>query len=238
MLKRGWELTYVYVTDGRHGSDTVPPEELAEIRREEARRERTFLGVQDFIELGVEDGTVARLRGAERKALKHGLGSIVAAAKADLIVMPGRSDMHPDHRATHDLVAETLRDGQLGPLLAEYCVWLFPDFYRKRPGEAERVLMVGIDGEMARKMAAIRLHRSQVSRGSFDAMARTLNAYLAFAFRAPSALGARYVEVIGLNGTEGHARETRTLLKDLEPCADVTSVFHGRLSQRIGAQLQ
>jgi LmbE family N-acetylglucosaminyl deacetylase len=238
MLKRGWDLTYVYVTDGRHGSDTVPPEELVEIRREEARRERTLLGIQDFIELGVEDGSVARLRGAERRALKQRLGSIVAGAKADLIVMPGRSDMHPDHRATHDLVTEALQDRQLRPLVVKYFVWLFPDFYRKRADAAERVLMVGVDGEMTRKMSAIRLHRSQVSRGSFDAMARTLNAYLAHAFRAQAAMGARYVEIIGLNGAEGHARVSRALLRALEPWANVTSVFHGRPSQGIGAQLQ
>ena len=238
MLKRGWELTYVYVTDGRHGSDAVPPEELVKIRRAEARKERTMLGIQDSIELGVEDGSAGGLRGPELKALKQRVASIIGGTKADLIVVPSRSDMHPDHRATHDLVAETLKDMQLNPLLVKYFVWLFPDFYRKRPDVAGLVLMVGIDGEMTRKMAAIRLHRSQVGRGSFDAMARTLNAYLAYAFRAPATIGARYVEIVGLDEAEHNAREAQALLTALEPCADITSVFHGRASQRIGAQLQ
>jgi len=238
MLQRGWEVTYVYVTDGRHGSDVIPPEELVEIRREEAREERALLGIQDSIELGVEDGSAGRLRGPELKALKQRVASVVVATKADLIVMPSRSDMHPDHRATHDLVAGVIQDLRLTPLLLKYFVWLLPDFYRKLPDVAQRVLMVGIDQEMAGKLAAIRLHQSQVNRGSFDTMVESLNAYLACAFRATAVIGARVVEIVGLNGVEHNRRETQALMKALEPCADITSVLHGRSSQRIGAQIQ
>jgi LmbE family N-acetylglucosaminyl deacetylase len=238
MLTHGWELTYVYVTDGCHGSDAVPPDKLVEIRREEARKERTLLGIHDSIELGVEDGSAGRLRGQELEALKQRVASVVVATKADLIVMPSRSDMHPDHRATHDLVSGVIQDLELTPLLVKYFVWLFPDFYRKLPDVAQRVLMVGIDREMTGKLAAIRLHRSQVSRGSFDTMVESLNAYLACAFRAMDTMGTRYVEVIGLNGVEHNHRETQALMEALEPCADITSVLHGRSSQRIGARLR
>jgi LmbE family N-acetylglucosaminyl deacetylase len=238
MLQRGWEVTYVYVTDGRHGSDDIPPEELVEIRREEARKERTLLGIHDSIELGVEDGSAGRLRGQELEALKQRVASVVVATKAHLIVMPSRSDMHPDHRATHDLVAGVIQDLRLTPLMLKYFVWLLPDFYRKLPDVAQRVLMVGIDPEMAGKLAAIRSHQSQVSRGLFDTMAESLNAYLACAFRAMDTMGTRYVEVIGLNGVEHNHRETQALIKALEPCADITGVLHGRASERIGVQLQ
>jgi LmbE family N-acetylglucosaminyl deacetylase len=238
MLTHGWELTYVYVTDGCHGSDAVPPDKLVEIRREEARKERTLLGIHDSIELGVEDGSAGRLRGPKQKALKQRLASILTGTKADLIVMPSRSDMHPDHRATHDLVSGVIQDLELTPLLVKYFVWLFPDFYRKLPDVAQRVLMVGIDREMTGKLAAIRLHRSQVSRGSFDTMVESLNAYLACAFRATAVIGARFVEIVGLNGVEYNHREAQALLKVLEPCADVTRVFHGRPFQRIGTELQ
>jgi LmbE family N-acetylglucosaminyl deacetylase len=238
MLQRGWEVTYVYVTDGRHGSDDIPPEELVEIRREEARKERTLLGIHDSIELGVEDGSAGRLRGQELEALKQRVASVVVATKVHLIVMPSRSDMHPDHRATHDLVAGVIQDLRLTPLMLKYFVWLLPDFYRKLPDVAQRVLMVGIDPEMAGKLAAIRSHQSQVSRGLFDTMAESLNAYLACAFRAMDTMGTRYVEVIGLNGVEHNHRETQALIKALDPCADITGVLHGRASERIGAQLQ
>ncbi len=238
MLKREWELTYVYVTDGRHGSATIPPEELVEIRREEARKERRLLGVRDCLELGIEDGSAAGLRGPELNSFSQQVKSIFARTKAEVAIVPSRSDMHPDHRATHDLVSGVIQDLGLAPLLVKYFVWLLPEFYRKVPDVAERVLMVGIDREMTDKLAAIRLHQSQVSRGSFDTMAESLNAYLACAFRASTVLGARYVEVIGLNGVEHNVPETEGFLKALEPCADITSVFHGRPSQRIGAWLR
>lgn len=238
MLKQAWELTYVYITDGCHGSEVIPPEELVGIRREEARKERNFLGIRNSVELGVEDGSLARLQGQKLESLERKVASTLIGTRADLIVVPTRSDMHPDHRATHELVARVIDDMAQPPLLVKYFVWLFPDFYRKLPDVAERVLMVGIDQEMAGKAAAIRSHQSQVNRGSFDSMAQTLNAYLAYAFRSSDTIGARHVEIVGLTGSRQHARGTKELLKALEPCADITNVFHGRPSQRIRARLQ
>jgi LmbE family N-acetylglucosaminyl deacetylase len=237
MLRQGWELTYVYVTDGRHGSDVVPSEELIGIRRGEAAEERILLGIHHFVELGVEDGSLGKLRGLHLESVKQQIASTLVASKADLILLPTRSDMHPDHRASCDLVVRVMEDMKLTPLLVKYFVWLFPDFYKKLPDISERVLMVGIDREMTRKMAAIRLHQSQVSKGSFDSMVQTLNAYLAYAFRAPATIGARYVEIVGLAGSGRRARKTKELLRALEPCADITDMFHGRPSQRIRARL-
>ena len=237
MLRQGWELTYVYVTDGRHGSDVIPSEELIGIRRGEAAEERRLLGIHHFVELGVEDGSLGKLRGLQLESVKQQIASTLVASKADLIFLPTRSDMHPDHRASHDLVIRVMEDMKLAALLVKYFVWLFPDFYEKLPDISERVLMVGIDREVTRKMAAIRLHQSQVSKGSFDSMVQTLNAYLAYAFRAPATIGARYVEIIGLVGSGRRARKTNELLRALEPCADITDMFHGRPSQRIRARL-
>lgn len=238
LLKHGGEVTYVYVTDGRHGSDVIKPQELVEVRRAEARGERSLLGIHHYFELGVEDGSVGRLRGVRLQSLKQEVASILADSKADLIFVPTRSDMHPDHRATHDLVLEVVEDIKPASLVIKYFVWLFPDFYKKLPDVADRVLMVGIDHEMTTKMAAIRVHQSQVTRGAFDSMVQMLNASLAYAFRAPAAVGSRYVEIVGLFGSSQYPRVTSELLKVLEPCADISNILHGRLSQDIKAQLQ
>ena len=238
VLKHAGEVTYVYITDGRHGSDVITPQELVEVRRAEAREERGLLGIQHCFELGVEDGSVGRLRGARLESLKQEVASILADSKADLIFVPTKSDMHPDHRATHDLVLEMVEGMQPRPMVARYFVWLFPDFYSKLPDVADRVLMVGIDHEMATKMAAIRVHQSQVTRGAFDSMVQMLNAYLAYAFRAPTTIGSRHVEIVGLFGSSQYPRVTDELLQVLEPCADITSILHGRPSQDIRAQLQ
>ena len=238
LLKHAGEVTYVYITNGRHGSDVVTPQELVEVRKAEARGERSLLGIHHYFELGVEDGSVGRLRGVRLESLKQQMASVLADNKADLIFVPTKSDMHPDHRATHDLVLEVVEDIKPASLVMKYFVWLFPDFYKKLPDVANRVLMVGIDHEMATKMAAIRVHQSQVTRGAFDSMVQMLNAYLAYAFRAPATIGSRYVEIVGLFGSSQYPRVTSELLKVLEPCADITNILHGRLSQGIRAQPQ
>ncbi len=235
MVRQGWEPTYVYVTDGRHGSDVIQPEKLVEVRRREAEQERGLLGIKRFFELGVEDGTVEKLNGVQRKWINEQVESILADSKADVVLLPSRADMHPDHRATHDLVLAVVDKVQPRPLVAKYFVWLFPDFYRKLPDVAEQVVMVGVDSEMPGKMAAIRAHQSQVSRGAFDSMVQVLNAYLAYAFRAPAIIASRYVEVIGLYQPHLHRRVTSELLRVIEPCADITTMLHGRSSEDIRA---
>ncbi len=235
MAGRGWHITYVYVTDGRHGSEAVPPDRLIEIRREEAARERALLGVERFFELGLEDGTVERLSNVQRKWANEHLESVLADTRADLILLPSRAEMHPDHRGTHDLAVTVAEKVRPRPLVAKYSVWLLPDFYRKPPDPADQTVMVGIDREMPGKMAAIRAHQSQVSRGAFDSMVQVLNAYLAYAFRAPAVIGSRYVEVIGLYQPHLHRRVAGDLLRAIEPCVDITTMLHGRSSQDIRA---
>jgi LmbE family N-acetylglucosaminyl deacetylase len=235
MVRHECEIMYVYLTDGRHGSDSVPPEKLVEVRRREAERERSLLGIKRFFELGMEDGTLERLNGVQRKWVNEQLESILDDSKADLILVPSRADMHPDHRATHDLVLAVAESVQPRPLVAKYFVWLFPDFYQKLSDVADQVFMVGVDREMPGKMAAVRAHQSQVSRGAFDSMVQVLNAYLAYAFRAPAIIGSRYVEVVGLYQPHLHRRTTSELLRVLEPCADITTMLHGRTSEDIRA---
>src|SRR5512136_94120 len=153
MMREGWDLTYVCVTDGRHGSDAIPLEKLIEVRRREAEEERRLLGIGRFFELGIEDGTAEKLSSVQRKWVNEQIESILADAKADLILCPSKADMHPDHRATHDLVLAVAENVQPRPLIVKYFVWLFPDFYRKAADVADQVFMVGVDREMTGKMA-------------------------------------------------------------------------------------
>jgi LmbE family N-acetylglucosaminyl deacetylase len=235
VVRQGWEVIYVYVTDGRHGSDAVGTEELIEVRRREAEEERRLLGIGRFFELGVEDGAGEKLNTVQRKWVNEQLESILADNKADLVLLPSRADMHPDHRATHDFVMAAVEKVQPRPLLVKYFVWLFPDFYRKASDVADQVLMVGVDREMPGKMAVVRAHQSQVSRANFDSMTQMLNAYLAYAFRAPTVIGSRYVEVVGLYQPHLHRRAAGEFLRAVEPYSDITTMIHGRASQDIRA---
>ena len=66
-------------------------------------------------------------------------------------------------------------------------------------------------------------------------MTQVLNAYLAYAFRAPAIIGSRYVEVLGLYQPHLHRRVAGEFLRAVEPCADITTMLHGRTSQDIRA---
>ena len=127
MARHGWEITYVYLTDGRHGSDAVPPEKLVEVRRREAEQERALLSIKRFFELGIEDGTAEDLSSVRRKWVNEQLESVLADNKADLVLLPIRADMHPDHRATHDVVLAAVEKVQPRPLKVKYFEWLFPE---------------------------------------------------------------------------------------------------------------
>ncbi len=143
--------------------------------------------------------------------------------------------MHPDHRATHYVVLAAVEKVQPRPLDSEVLRVALSGLLPQGSDLADQVVMVGVDREMPGKMAAIRAHQSQVSRGSFDSMAQVLNAYLAYAFRAPAVIGSRYVEVVGLYQPHLHRRVAGELLRAVEPCADITTMLHGRTSQDIRA---
>ena len=235
LVRRGWDLSYVYVTDGRHGSHSVPPEELVDIRRAEAEEEMRLLGIHRFFELGVEDGSTARLRGRRLRVVEGQLASILHDSPPNVVFVPSRSEMHPDHRAAHDIVLRVIHSMEKGPLIVKYLVWLFPDFYHKRSDVADQVLMVGVDEEMTGKLSAVRLHRSQLAVAAYDSMAETVNAYFAHAFKGPDRIGSRFVEIVGIFGAQRWPEVVSWLLGDLEPRADITSMLHGRTSERIQA---
>lgn len=233
VLRKGWDVTYVYLTDGRHGSDTISPAKLIKIRREEAARERNTLGIGRQFELGIEDGTLSRLPAATVTSLKNRLRAILTENDPDIVLLPTASDMHPDHAAAHRLAVGALEELPVIPLLLKYFVWLLPDFYRKEADPVDRVLMVGIDGELPLKMSAIRSHRSQVSRVAFDSASLMLSGYLGYVFRSQEILGSRYVEILGISGLDYRRQEYVELEDALQPAANMTEIYHGRSSQKI-----
>jgi LmbE family N-acetylglucosaminyl deacetylase len=233
MLRQSWDLTYVYITDGRHGSDVIPPGRLVKLRREEGDRERRLLGIRHRIELGVEDGSLAKLPAADWTRMKSRLATILGENETDIILVPTASDMHPDHRAAHKMVVEALEGIEPRPLVVKYFVWLLPDFYQKERDAVDQILMVGIDNEMPVKINAIRTHQSQLSRVAFDSMALMLDGYLGYVFRSHERIGSRYVEIVGISGGDFRRGELDELENALQPFMNITEVSHGRLSQNI-----
>jgi len=232
LLKGGVEIVYVYMTDGRHGSRTIPPEELVAIRGREAAAERELLGIDRYFELDIEDGTLGAMSGKRTAAAKAKIDRILTDCNPDIVFLPSRSDLHADHKYTDLMVIECLQEKGLAPLIVKYFVWLFPDFYRKTPDVAECVLMTGIDQNLNVKLAAIRLHASQLALLSYDAMAAAANSYFAHALRAPERIASHHVEITGLFNVVDNPGIFERYIHVVQPIVDITEIFHGRCSTR------
>jgi LmbE family N-acetylglucosaminyl deacetylase len=79
----------------------------SEERRSEARAAAAVLGVDDGRELGLPEGQVAAGPG-EAQLLRAALEEL----KAETVLMPAFEDRHPDHRASHRLLAAALAELQ------------------------------------------------------------------------------------------------------------------------------
>ena len=103
----GKELCFLVCTDGRFGLGNAPkgstPESLIELRKEEARRSSSLLGVKDLRFLRFSDGALY-----EKKDLLRALASAIGDFQPEVILAPDpdvSSECHEDHR----LVGEAAR---------------------------------------------------------------------------------------------------------------------------------
>ena len=105
LLRKGWEGVYVYMTDGRHGSQVIPPSLLKKIREREAQAERKFLGIKESYAFNVEDGNLFSISEKEKKAMTRKLVKILR--RVDVIFLPSKADHHIDHRTTYQLAKKS-----------------------------------------------------------------------------------------------------------------------------------
>jgi len=219
LLERGWDITYVYMTDGRRGSRTLSPEETKKVRAEEAAKEREVLGIKHYHHFNVEDGTLSDIPGHKRHEILEKIKEFTS--DADIVFIPSKSEAHVDHKATHDLVTEVYEG-----FIAKYIVWSYCDFYPKELDTGcNRIIFVPIDNEIQKKIEVFKLHKSQMG-GRCDDMIEAANKYNAMAYKSrPKTFN--YAEVFGLFNGDG-----KELVKALN-ALDITTVFHGRIEEEI-----
>ncbi len=238
LLNNDWDVGYVYLTDGRHGSDILSPEETLKIRAEEGKKEREFLGIKSFWDIGVEDGTLELLSDTQKKQVQEKLLSIIESFKPDVVLVPSLSELHPDHRSTHNIVIDIVREQNLNIPIMKFVLWGFPDLYKKQYDPCEKVVLVNIDKEFGKKIDAIKLHKSQDAEGRYPNMVSSFNSYLSYFFRTYQKLDFEKSEIIGFTNLSNQNKEVlENLLKGLENPIDITTIFHGRQEKKIKAQL-
>ncbi|MHA1267714.1 MAG: PIG-L deacetylase family protein [Candidatus Helarchaeota archaeon] len=126
-ISEGYEVLIIIITDGRHsflkvlGIDTNPtPEELKEIRKEEVKKATRILGVpeQNLIFLDFVDGMLEKNNDkAEEK-----ITEILNKNRPVEVYYPYRKDGHPDHRATNQIVKNSIRKLGIFPVMYQYSI--------------------------------------------------------------------------------------------------------------------
>jgi LmbE family N-acetylglucosaminyl deacetylase len=171
----GIDVSYCIVTDGDAGGadPSIPPRELAEIRRDEQRAAAALVGVRDVHFLGYPDGALVA-----SVELRRDICRVVRALRPDRLVCqsPERywdaiGASHPDHLAAGEAAVcafypdarnpfahPALLDEGLEPHTVRE-LWLCA---HPEPNRA-----VDVTGSFDRKIAALRCHVSQVGQGEW-----------------------------------------------------------------------
>lgn len=109
---QGKEITYLLVTSGEAGIDSMPPDECARIRQEEERRSAAVVGVDTVEFLDHPDGLVQADLG-----LRRDLTAAIRRHRPEVILsinfretFPHGGFNHADHRNTGLAVLDAVRD--------------------------------------------------------------------------------------------------------------------------------
>jgi LmbE family N-acetylglucosaminyl deacetylase len=226
LMEKDWEFRTVQMTDGRHGSDEIEPEELVEIRREEKEKEIDYLGIEcEFLDH--EDGALWDEMQENRDEIVSEIREILSEFEPDIVFMPARNEGHPDHRATNLLASRALHSSEIEPLKASYIVWQMP--FLEGENLASKVIRTEVEDVFEQKIEALRLHESQIEEGRYDEMVENFNSFLGLLYSSYDDKIGRS-EVIGIQNPEKMEK-----LESLE-FEDVSDMSHGRSTENIGVR--
>ncbi len=119
---QGKQVSYVMVTSGEAGIDSLPPEQCGPLRRDEERRGAAVVGVEHVEFLGHPDGSVEyglKLRRDIAGALRRLRPQVVLGMNFDLTWGDGSPVNHSDHRAVGLATLDAVRDSANR--------WVFPE---------------------------------------------------------------------------------------------------------------
>lgn len=118
---QGKSMTYVLVTDGEAGIESMSPEEVGPLRRAEQTESCAIVGVDDIDFLGHPDGLVQ-----EGPELRADIAAAIRRHRPDAVFSINHRDSwggpswnHVDHRAVGRALLDAVRDAA-NP-------WIFPD---------------------------------------------------------------------------------------------------------------
>ena len=175
---RGDRVVVVFLTSGELGLKHLAREKAWQVRESEANRAARNLGITGLEFLRLPDWMVG-------EHVQNGarlLSPILRRETPQLIYLPHSAEWHPDHQAASPLLRAALKRSRIArPALRAYEVWTPLQEY----DHVENISQV-----MARKLRALRAHRSQLDEFDYERAIRGLNQY-----RGALAGKYRYAEV-------------------------------------------
>jgi LmbE family N-acetylglucosaminyl deacetylase len=177
--KAGHDVLMVSLTNGDAGHQTLSSEELAKIRREEARRAGEVIGVR-YITLDNHDGQLMPTYENRLQVIK-----LIREQKADIVIFPRPYDYHPDHRYTGVLVLDAAYMVTVPKILPEVpfleknpvFLYTYDQFVHPEPFKAD--VCIDIDDVIEKKIDMYHQHTSQMyewlpfNRGELDQVPAT-----------------------------------------------------------------
>jgi len=175
----GHDVLMVSLTNGDAGHQTLSREELAKVRREEARRAGEVIGVR-YITLDNHDGELMPTFENRLEVIK-----VIREHKADLVIFHRPYDYHPDHRYTGTLVLDAAYMVTVPKILPEVrhldrnpmFLYMSDGFTHPEPFKAD--VVVAIDDVIDKKIDMYHEHKCQMyewlpyNRGSLDEVPAT-----------------------------------------------------------------
>jgi LmbE family N-acetylglucosaminyl deacetylase len=183
--EKGADITYLVCTDGSKGSEdpSITPRKLAGIRKNEQLEAAKILGVKDVIFLGHCDGELI----VDLK-LKEDIAKVIRQKKPDLVITLDPTFLystkrgvvnHSDHRATGQAAIDAVF-----PLARDRLNFPHHEKQGLASHKTPTLLLVSqegaehfedIAGTLAKKLKALKAHKSQVPSGAvFEKGIRTL----------------------------------------------------------------
>ena len=160
--RMGHDVLMVSLTNGDAGHQSIKAQELAKIRREEARKAGEVIGVK-YITLDNHDGQLMPTYENRLQVIK-----LIREQKADIVIFPRPYDYHPDHRYTGVLVLDAAYMVTVPtilpevPFLKKNPMFLFMSDEFIHPEAFKADVAIDIDDVIEKKMDMYHQHKSQM----------------------------------------------------------------------------
>ncbi len=161
-VQSGNDVLMVSVTNGDAGHQSIKSEELAKIRREEARKAGEVIGVR-YITLDNHDGQLMPTYENRLQIIR-----LIREQKADIVIFPRPYDYHPDHRYTGVLVLDAAYMVTVPKILPEVPyllknpLFLYTSDGFVHPEAFKADVCIDIDDVIEKKMDMYHQHKSQM----------------------------------------------------------------------------